>query len=1013
MTTKHTTLLGILLITFLALFPSSTKAQFDLNISVEPLECNSWLIDIDGTEIPENIAWEIDGVTIEYTNEGYYLEVPPGESTTVCITLPDLLDFPIYCQDLEGCVQECPETLWTTGDGCIGVFEIGSFVEGEQVFWEFGDGTTEQGGHFTTHEYDLPGTYVVTAFYNSPLCEGQSYAAEVYITDCGIDCQVFVEELNIECGTATLQGFSNNPEAQYEWYVDGSYIATSPTLVLDGFDEGSYQYCALYESPDCISVTEFCGEVYIPGCGCEASIGSSLSDQTGVFFLESFNGNYENTEFFWYIDFEPVSEAPQFSHTFDECGEHRICLSIIGPGCEFYICEDLFIEGCTECETELYINSNNCYTEFVIEGLPQNTEVSWRQNDQFEITTSTPFLPLDEFFGGWNTICYEYDSPECGFHSECVEYYANGCTQFCDVYADVVSVECNTATLQAWSEIPDPNFYWYIDNQYAGADPTLFLENLTPGNHTYCVAVESQFCDFGSESCGEFTINECVECDPIFTETSTDCLTSVYVGTESEDTVYLWIVNDQETFTTEVPWLDIQTDYTGWYTVCVQYESQFCENTVQGCYEFYSQGCSQYCEVYAEAFSTECNSAELHAWSESPEPYFHWYVDGLDLGNEPSLFPENLEEGMHYYCVSFDSPLCDYNSEACGEFYVESCFNCSAELFYTSNNCETSVFIENGAQGTQYNWVVDNETYTTLEPFFNFSSEIDGWQNVCVWYESTECFTIVQECIEVYNNGCNNECEAYFSYQQQDDGTFFFIDASYTSEEGMGRYWYIDGQYQSDGLDFIANLSDCESHQICLLIEGELCNSTYCVEVQGSCNECGDAVLDAYLQDGCWGVYTVTNVPQDTDVIWAVNGVEVTNASAITFEYYIEFSGQYEITATFTEPGCDQPTTLSTVFWGEGCSCNGMFAYEGQGNEYDFYAFSENENVEFMWFVNGANVGYGEVFNYVFDDCGSHEVCLCTISENCEEWFCEFIETDECACEPVSLLLSSFVSENG
>ena len=235
------------------------------------------------------------------------MEIPPGESTTVCITLPDLLDFPIYCQDLEACVQECPEFLDTSDDGCIGVFEIGSFVEGEQVFF----GSSETG--LLKQVVILPPMNMICQaftwyrhFYSSPLCEGQYYDAEVTITECGIDCQVFVEELNIDCGTATLQGFSNNPEAQYEWFVDGSYVATSPTLIFDGFDEGNYQYCALYESPDCISATEFCGEVYIPGCGCEASIGSSLSDQTGVFFLESFNGNYENTEFLWYVDDQVV-----------------------------------------------------------------------------------------------------------------------------------------------------------------------------------------------------------------------------------------------------------------------------------------------------------------------------------------------------------------------------------------------------------------------------------------------------------------------------------------------------------------------------------------------------------------------------------------------------------------------------------------------------------------------------------------------------------------------------------
>lgn len=615
-----------MLLTFLAIFPSSIKAQLDLKISVEQLECNSWLINIDGTEIPQDIAWEIDGVTIEYTEDGYYLKIPPGESTTVCITLPEISEIPLYFEDFEACEQSCPDSLWAFQDGCEGLFEIGSFVEGESVYWEFGDGTAEDGGHFISHTYSQPREYTVSAYYSSPLCDGQVYDAIVNITACGIDCQVFVEELNIDCGTATLQGFSNDPSATYDWHINGSYTVTSPTIIFDGFDEGYYEYCAIYEGPDCLLATEFCGQVDIPGCECDIAIGSSINNQMGTFFLESFNGNYDETEFLWFVDNQPVSEFPQFTYTFPECGVHTVCLMATGENCEFYECIDFVVDECDDSAPELLINSNNCYTEFILTGVPDDTQVTWWQNDEYLISTNDPFLALDEFYGGWQTICYEYNSHECGYYADCFEYFAEGCNEFCDVAAQVIS--------------------------------------------------------------------------------------------------------------------------------------------------------------------TECGTAELYALSDNPEPIFHWYVDGEDLGSDPFLFLVDLAPGVHYYCVSFDSPNCDYNSEACGEFYVEPCVNCQPEMFYTSNNCETSVYVENGPENTDYVWIVNNQkTYTNKGPWLDFSAEYDGWVTVCVIYENEDCDTTIEQCLDVYSEGCNNECEAFFSYQQQDDGTYFFVDASYTTEQNVGRYW--------------------------------------------------------------------------------------------------------------------------------------------------------------------------------------------------------------------------------
>ncbi|MGB1122710.1 MAG: hypothetical protein ACPG08_04220, partial [Flavobacteriales bacterium] len=61
----------------------------------------------------------------------------------------------------QGWEYSCPEAIgYAAGEGCTWAFEIGSFQEGEEVMWNFGDGSEPiWGGHFIEYEYGAAGTY--------------------------------------------------------------------------------------------------------------------------------------------------------------------------------------------------------------------------------------------------------------------------------------------------------------------------------------------------------------------------------------------------------------------------------------------------------------------------------------------------------------------------------------------------------------------------------------------------------------------------------------------------------------------------------------------------------------------------------------------------------------------------------------------------------------------------------------------------------------------------------------
>ena len=98
----------------------------------------------------------------------------------------------------EFCVEnaqqfDCPEVIYfEAGEGCTWAFEIGSFQEGENVVWNFGDGQESvEGGHFHVHDFPNTGTYEVTAFFTSSGCHSSSRdgAADAASSASGRGCE--------------------------------------------------------------------------------------------------------------------------------------------------------------------------------------------------------------------------------------------------------------------------------------------------------------------------------------------------------------------------------------------------------------------------------------------------------------------------------------------------------------------------------------------------------------------------------------------------------------------------------------------------------------------------------------------------------------------------------------------------------------------------------------------------------------------------------------------------------
>ncbi|MFM9983785.1 MAG: PKD domain-containing protein, partial [Flavobacteriales bacterium] len=144
------------------------------------------------------------------------------------------------------------DILSMAGDSCgVMIFEAGDFVEGEAFIWYFGDGTSEEGGHYIEHFYAEPGIYNVNCVFSNALCQGWQESITITVEDCDLPCtevQIGLES-NLNNGGPTVTYWSISNEAQviidqgnaqfsmqtpnYDYFTcleDGCY-----TLTLEGF----------------------------------------------------------------------------------------------------------------------------------------------------------------------------------------------------------------------------------------------------------------------------------------------------------------------------------------------------------------------------------------------------------------------------------------------------------------------------------------------------------------------------------------------------------------------------------------------------------------------------------------------------------------------------------------------------------------------------------------------------------------------------------------------------------
>jgi PKD repeat protein len=182
-------------------------------------------------------------VTINMTSE-------EGECDTDLFMVVDVYCFDCY-DEMVVTEYDCPEfSFWIPGANDF------------EIFWDFGDGTYDEGVNGVDHAFPGDGTYLVCAEYYSDECNNWNYICEtIVVTGCDTDCNAYFDVVVLEDQTVEVFNYSTySDNSSFIWTLNGEIIWDNYNLYLDFLPADEYVLCLEIVTADgttCIHCEDF------------------------------------------------------------------------------------------------------------------------------------------------------------------------------------------------------------------------------------------------------------------------------------------------------------------------------------------------------------------------------------------------------------------------------------------------------------------------------------------------------------------------------------------------------------------------------------------------------------------------------------------------------------------------------------------------------------------------------------------------------------------------------------
>lgn len=890
------------------------------------------------------------------------------------------------------CESTCPEdygSVMYKQCGCFG-FEIGSFVEGENVIWDWGDGSVSEGGHFAEHCYYQNGVYEVSAFYVSPDCEGETYTIEV-VVECFNICNLEVDFEQNECGQGVYEAFDYEDGVTLVWYVDtdNEAYATGVDMINVNLEPGEHFVCVSYESENCPESVNWCFEFVVDDCdGCPSDAGFWAQEECGCFVYEI--GSFvEGESVDWYFGDE--GEIIDGGHIEDFCfgenGTYIVTANYSSPLCEgqtytFEVEVDCFIN---ECDLDVEVVDLGCGS-FVFEAsnFPEGANIHWYVDTDNTLYADDTHI-IDVLFEeeGVHWVCAFYVTADCPEGVEwCTEFEVELCEEGCPTgiwMSEAFDCGCYEFEIGSFVEGESVIWYWGDGSETMGGH---YAEHCYEEEGEYIITAwyTSPQCEGMLYTLGIANVDCEEECVPLVFGLDSDVA-------EGGPTYLMWNIFNENgilvdgicQYSEEMPYCDFSAClYEGCYTLSIWSATDFNQDEYFGLFlpegidvvadsYDYTEGVYllevQFsvlggCEEEDDCPNPEevwvgnmedcgCYGFEIGSFVEGEE--VDWYFgDGTTIENGGHFVEHCFPNGVWTVTAWYESPNCEGAEYLVAVVEVNCSEDCFLEVSYDQIDNDSFLFMAEVPEGAIVTWDFGDGTSETAN-VADHTYEV-GWYTVCASYETEDC-PLTISCFDIDVVDIDGDCpEEIWQSAGFECGCFEFEIGSF--EEGEEVMWDFGDGNMYDGGHYVDYCYEVDGEYVVTAwYTSPLCEGMfYTFEVvHADCDPC-DLEVEV-IDEGC-GTFILEayDFPENAVLFWAIDDVIIAENTHI-IDLVFEEEGQYEVEIYYETPDCPNGVFVTVVLYAEPCNDCPQELYVGDANdcgcfEFEIGPFVEGESVD-------------------------------------------------------------------
>jgi PKD repeat protein len=790
---------------------------------------------------------------------------------------------------------DCPDSIYATQtDICnVWTFEFGSFAEGEEVIWHFDNNPAETGTHFIEHSFDNNGIHQICALFTSNTCpDGVEMCTTIEQFCNNSDCTLEVNTTNIDCELLSLAAQNVPPNTEIHWSVDGVQ-ANNGSVNTFALSPGPHNICAWYVNENCPLGVEWCETFTIEACppNCPTEIDVVYSENCALVEFEI--GSFEDGQSVdWHFgDDNQVTAGHFISHEYLQNGSYEVCATYTGPHCPDGITLCTLVEvNCPQAECSITVTTItescdhlllNAAVEPMTELSDLGENVTWWIND--EIVGQGPLvnIPVTE---GTVTICATYSNLQCAASLE----------------------ECHTYTIEPCPACTTVEFVLASDVQSGGP----FIMNWSISNLT--------------------TNQEFDQGDIFFTEIE-DLFHNTYCLDQG---CYRLHLESPDAFDPTA--FEIQAN-GGWEII----ESTLLPgNNGYDVVISLDGGCAiDPCNIEITSTFLGGTNFEFFA-SGTPEIYpMTWdFGDGTTM-EATWVVSHEFEPGSYVICGSVNDEVCGVVMD-CFEIDVTDPFAiCGLNVDIVQQTCSLLVMSASTAEeNSEIHWTVDGEEYN-VGPVTTFDL-VNGMHNICAWYHSATCDTIIESC-QMIEFGCTcTEADMTLSSLTSEGGPEFV-------------YWSL------------YNLNDL------MLSNGVL----------GFNEEITEATANLCIEDGCYYIQLESPIPLNNPNNFTQS--ILVNGQAIALDLLPQSNGNLLNLYFGINSDCEPVTSCNAAYFAD---YNSQSGFVGFNNTSDYIG-----NAEWLWTFGNGEQSTEQFPSLNYMENGVYEVCLTVSTEDCQSTNCQNI----------------------